>query len=275
VVLTVDSDYLKATGIPLVEGRSFSDFDDDASLPVALINEALARERWPGGNALGHRFQLAGDETVRQVIGIVKNANYTTLGEAAQPCVYLPLQQNFVEGMVLYVRGQQDPAAVLGSVQREIGALDANVRISDVRTGATLIGQVLWGPRVCVALLGVFGALALILAGVGLYGVMAYSVSRRRKEIGLRMALGASRADVLRIVLADGMAVVCYGVAGGLAICLLIGRVLSKVLFGLNATDPVSFCAASLVLISVALLACYLPARSATQIDPLAALREQ
>jgi putative ABC transport system permease protein len=185
------------------------------------------------------------------------------------------LRQNFVEGMVLYVRSQQDPAAVLGSVQHAIEAPDANIRISDVRTGAKLIEQVLWGPRVGVALLGVFGSLALILAGIGLYGVMAYSVTRRRKEIGLRMALGASRADVLRFVLADGMAVVCYGVAGGLATCLLIGRVLSRLLFGLSAADPVSFSGASLVLISVALLACYVPARSASQIDPLTALREQ
>jgi predicted permease len=275
VVLTVDPDYLKVTSIALAAGRFFGDSDDAATPPLAVINEALAREHWPAGNALGHRFRLSGEETIRQVIGIVKNANYTTLGEAAQPCVYLPLRQNFVEGMVLYVSSRQDPAAILGSVQREIAALDANVRISDVRTGAKLIEQVLWGPRVCVALLGVFGSLALILAGVGLYGVMAYSVTRRRKEIGLRMALGGSRGAVLRAILADGMAAVSYGIAGGLAACLLIGRVLSRVLFGLNASDPVSFGAASLVLISVALLACYLPARSATQIDPLVALRDQ
>jgi putative ABC transport system permease protein len=177
--------------------------------------------------------------------------------------------------MVLYVGSRQDPAAVLGSVQREIEALDANIQITDVRTGAKLIEQVLWGPRVCVALLGVFSSLALILAGVGLYSVMAYSVTRRKKEIGLRMALGASRAAILRLVLADGMVVVCYGIAGGLAACLLIGRMLSRVLFGLSAADPVSIGAASLVLVSVALVACYVPARSATRIDPLAALREQ
>jgi hypothetical protein len=196
VVFTVDSDYLRAIGIALVRGRSFSDSDDDGSLPVAMINEALAREHWPGGNALGLRLQLAGDPTVRQVVGIVKNANYTTLGEAAQPCVYLPLRQNFAGGMVLYVRSQGDPATVLSSVQRQIGDLDPNVRISDVRTGAKLIEQVFFGPRV----------------GVALYGVMAYSVTRRRKEIGLRMALGASRDAVLRVVLRDGMALVCYGI---------------------------------------------------------------
>ena len=149
VVVTVGPDYLGVVGIPLVEGRSFSDSDDDASLPVALINEALARENWPDGNALGHRFQLASEGRARQVIGIVKNANYTTLGEAAQPCVYVPLRQNFVAGMVLYVGSRQDPAAVLGSVQREIEALYANIQITDVRTGAKLIEQVLWGPRVC------------------------------------------------------------------------------------------------------------------------------
>ena len=275
VVFTVDSDYLRAIGIPLVRGRSFSDSDDDGSLPVAMINEALAREHWPGGNGLGLRLQLAGDPTVRQVVGIVKNANYTTLGEAAQPCVYLPLRQNFAGDMVLYVRSQGDPATVLASVQRQIGDLDPNVRISDVRTGAKLIEQVLFGPRVGVALLGVFGSLALALASVGLYGVMAYSVTRRRKEIGLRMALGASRAAVLRVVLRDGMALVCYGILAGLAACLLIGRALARTLFGLGSADPVSLGTASLVLMLVALVACYLPARSATQIDPLAALRDQ
>jgi ABC-type antimicrobial peptide transport system permease subunit len=240
-----------------------------------MINEALERERWPGGSALGHRFQLAGEPAARQVVGIVKNANYTTLGEAAQPCVYLPLRQNFVGGMVLYVRSRQDPAAVLAAVRRQIGALDPNIQIGDVRTGAKLIEQVLWGPRVGVALLGVFGSLALVLASVGLYGAMAYSVTRRRREIGLRMALGASRAAVLRNVLRDGMALVSYGIAAGLGACLLMGRALARLLFGLSSADPVSLGAASLVLILVALVACYLPARSATQIKPLAALRDQ
>jgi len=275
VVLTVDADYLNTVGIALAEGRSFSDSDDDASLPVAMINEALAHERWPGGGALGHRFRLAGESTPRQVVGIVMNANYTTLGEAPQPCVYLPMRQNFLGGMILYVRSHGDPAAVLPAVQRQIRAVDPNIQISDVRTGAKLIEQVLFGPRVGVALLGVFGSLALLLASVGLYGVMAYSVTRRRKEIGLRMALGASRTAVLRVILRDGMALVCYGIAAGLSVCLVLGRVLSRILFGLSATDPVSLAAASLVLALVALLACYLPARSATQIDPLVALRDE
>ncbi|MGC9952192.1 MAG: ABC transporter permease [Bryobacteraceae bacterium] len=239
VVIAVGPDYLNAVGIPLAEGRSFSDSDDDASLPVAMINEALAHERWPGGAALGHRFQLAGEVTPRQVVGIVKNANYTTLGEAPQPCVYLPMNQNFLGGMVLYVRSQGDPATVLPAVQRQIREVDPNIRIGDVRTGAKLIEQVLFGPRVGVALLGVFGSLALVLASVGLYGVMAYSVTRRRKEIGLRMALGASRAAILRVILRDGMALVGYGIAAGLAACLLLGRALSKILFGLSAADPV------------------------------------
>jgi predicted permease len=275
VVLTIDSDYLGAMGIPLLEGRSLGESDDDKSLPVAMINEALAREHWPGGSALGRPFQLAGERTVRQVVGIVKDANYTTLGEAAQPCVYLPLRQNFLGGMVLYVRSRQDPAAVLPAVQRQIADLDPSIQISDVRTGAKLIEQVLWGPRVGVALLGVFGSLALVLASVGLYGAMAYSVTRRRKEIGLRMALGASRAAVLRTVLRDGMALVGYGIAAGLCACLLLGRALARLLFGLSSADPISLGAASLVLVLVALAACYVPARTATQIDPLEALRDQ
>ena len=275
VVFTIDPDYFGTTDIPLLHGRIFRDSDDETSQPVALINESLAKERWPGGNALGQRFHLAGDATLRQVVGIVRNADYTTLGEAPQPCIYLPLRQNFAGGMVLYVKTQGDPATVLAAVERHIAALDPNIQISDVRTGAKLIGQVLWGARVGVALLGVFGSLALVLASVGLYGVMAYSVARRKKEIGLRMALGASRGIVLRVVLRDGLTRVFYGILAGLAACVLTGRAVAKTLYGLSSADPVSLGAASLVLTLVALVACYVPARSATRIDPLAALRDQ
>jgi predicted permease len=272
VVFTVDTGYFETMGIPLIAGRAFGDNDREESLPVAIVNQALAEEHWPGGGALGHRFQFAGDSIWRQVIGVVKTANYTTLGEPAQPCVYVPLRQNFSGGMTLDVRTAADPAGLLVPIEREIRGFEPNMQF-DARTGAKLIDQVLWGARVGVSLLGVFGSLALVLASVGLYGVMAYSVTRRTKEIGVRMALGASRAGVLRLILRDGMLLVGCGVAVGLGASLLAGRVLSRMLFGISAADPVSLAAASAVLLAVALAACYLPARAAARVDPMAALR--
>lgn len=274
IEIVVDTDYFRTMGIPLIAGRAFADSDREESHPVAIINQALAAQHWPGGNPLGERFRFSGDNTWREVVGVVRNANYTTLGEAPQPCAYLPVRQNYSGGMNLYVRSEGNPASVLPAIQREIRMLDSNVEVSDTRTGAKLIDQVLWGPRVGVSLLGVFGSLALLLASVGLYGVMAYSISRRRREIGLRMALGAPRSAVMRLVIGDGMRVVALGIALGLVGALLAGRALSRMLFGISSADPVSLFAASAVLIAVALAACYFPARSATRIDPMTVLRE-
>jgi predicted permease len=274
VAITVDVDYFRVMGIRTLRGRLFRDSDDESMFPMVIINEALARERWPGGDAIGHRLLTVGDKTWRQVVGVVSNSNYTTLGESPQACVYLPLRQNFLDGMSLYVRSASDLAGQLGEIQRAIRTSDSNVDVSDARTGATIIQQVLWAPMVGVSLLGVFGALALALASIGLYGVMAYSVTQRRREIGVRAALGASRPALLRLVLRDGMSVVLCGIAVGLGTALFAGRALSKILYGVSAADPVSLAAASSTLLAVALLACYLPAQSATRVDPMSALRD-
>jgi macrolide transport system ATP-binding/permease protein len=274
VSFIVSTDYFRTMEIPLVAGRTFNDDDREESLPVAAINQALAAQRWPGGDALGRRFHFVGDDTWRQVVGVVKNANYSTLGEAPQPCVYLPQKQNFTGDMTLYVRSPGNPASLLLTIQREVRALDSNIEISDARTGAMLLDQVLWGPKVGVALLGMFGSLALLLASVGLYGVMAYSVTRRRREIGLRMALGAMPGTVLRLVVGDGMRLVGWGIVLGLAASLALDRGLSHMLFGISPADPVSLASASGTLMLVALAACYLPARAATRIDPMKALRQ-
>ena len=275
VSIIVDTDYFPTMGIPLVSGRLFNDSDREESLSVALINQALAVQRWPGGNPLGRRFQFTDDDTWRTVVGVVKNSNYSTLGEAPQACVYLPLRQNLAGGMTLYVRSQGDPASLLPAIQREVRSLDSNIEISDARTGALLVDQVLWGPKVGVAILGVFGSLALVLASVGLYGFMAYSVNHRRREIGVRMALGAQRGAVLRLVVANGMKLVGWGVGFGLVASLVLGRGLSHMLFGISSADPASLASASLALMLIALVACYLPARSATRSDPMNALREK
>jgi predicted permease len=274
VDFTVDTDFFRTLAIPLHAGRAFTESDDDKAPAVAIVNQALAQAYWPHGDAVGRHFRFAGDNQLRQVVGVAATANYTTLGEAPQPCVYVPLRQNYTEGMTLYIRSGADPATALKAVEHAIRDLDPNMHISDVRTGAKLVGQVLWAPMVGVSLLGVFGSLALALASVGLYGVMAYSVAGRRREIGVRLALGASRSTVLGFIVREGMVLAGVGIAVGLIACLAVGRLLSRMLFGISPADPLSLAAASGVLTAVALLACYLPARSATRIDPMIALRD-
>jgi putative ABC transport system permease protein len=274
VTNTIDVDYLKTMQIPLLQGRAFTAADQEGSLPVVIINEDLARRYWAHGNAIGNHLRLSGDTVRRQIVGVVKSSNYTTLGEAPQPCLYLPLRQSPGGSANLYVRSAGDPSLLLAAVQRGIKDVDPSVQVTDVRTGAKLVNQVLWNARIVLGMLGIFGLLALALASVGLYGILAYSVSSRQREIGVRMALGASRFDVLRLVLRQGMALVAVGVSLGLAISLLIGRAFSRMLFGLSPADPLSLLGASAVLLLVAAFACYLPALAASRMDPMQALRE-
>ena len=211
---------------------------------------------------------------MRQIVGIVKTANYSAWGEPPQLCVYVPLEQNYSDAMILYVRSKELPQQILMPVRREIGTAGPQILIGGTRTGREIIDGGLFQARMGVALLSVFGLLALGLASIGLYGIMAYSVNQRKREIGLRMALGAAQASVLRLILKQGMSLVLAGVLIGFVAALLVGRVLSKMLYGVSASDPVSVAAAALVLLAVALLACYLPARRASRVDPLVALRE-
>lgn len=274
IVNTIDLDYFATLGIRMTAGRDFSTYDRDGSAPVAIVNETMAARFWPNQNAVGKRFQFTGDAFFRQVVGVVKTANYQSLGEAPQICVYVPLRQNFAGWMVMYVRSAGDPSSVLPALQRELRGIDSQIPIEDVRTASTVIDQVLWGAKLGVQLLSVFGFLALGLASIGLYGMMAYSVNRRRREIGLRIALGADGSGVMGLILRQGMRLVGIGVAIGVVASMLVGRVLSKLLFNVSPVDPISLAAASLVLIAVALAACYLPARRASRVDPLVALRD-
>jgi predicted permease len=274
VVNTVDLDYFKTLGILRTDGRDFTAYDRDGSVPAAIINETMAARFWPHQNPIGKRFQFTGDKFFRQVVGVVKTANYQSLGEAPQICVYVPLRQNFAAWMVLYVRTESDPSTVLAALQRELRGIDPQIPIEDVRTARKVIDQALWGAKLGVGLLSIFGFLALGLASIGLYGMMAYSVSRRRREIGLRMALGAAQSGVMGLILRQGMQLVAIGVVIGIAASVLVSRALSTLLFGVSPLDPVSLGTASLVLILVALAACYLPARRASRVDPLVALRD-
>jgi len=277
VVNTVDLGYFSTLGIPFLKGRDFTQDDRDISTPVAIINDTMAAKYWPNEDALGKRLRLPqGPHSTDflQVIGVVKTTNYQTLGESPQACVYIPLRQNYSESMILYVSSDRDPSMVLSAVQGEIHNIDPGLPLEDIRTGAKLIDQALWWSKIGVGLLGVFGLLALGLASVGLYGIMAYSVNQRRREIGVRMALGAGQGSVSLLVLRQGMKVVAVGAALGMGLSLLLGRVLSRFLYGVSGSDPLSLGGAALALLAVAFLACYLPARSASRVDPLVALRD-
>ena len=274
VVNTIDLNYFSTLGIPFIEGRDFTQDDRDISAPIAIINDTMAARYWPNQNSLGKRLQLPRGKEFLQIVGIVRTTNYQTLGEAPQSCVYIPLRQNYSDTMILYVRTERDPSATLAAVQGEIRKLDPSLAVEDIRTGTKIIDQALWGAKIGVGLLGVFGLLALGLASVGLYGIMAYSVNQRRREIGVRMALGAGQGDVSIFILRQGMTVVLRGVVLGVALAFLIGRGLSRFLYGVSASDPLSLGAASLVLLLVAFVACYMPARSASRVDPLVALRD-
>jgi len=200
--------------------------------------------------------------------------NYTSWGEPAQACVYVPLAQHYSDSMVLYVRTRGNPGEMLAPVERELRAAGRQVLLFGTRTGSEVIDGGLFQARMGVGLLTIFGLLALALASIGLYGALAYSVSQRKREIELRMALGATRGNVLGLILREGMSLVVTGVVLGLSASLALGRVLSRMLFGLGAGDPLSLGGAAAILATVALLACYLPARRATRVDPLEALRE-
>lgn len=274
VINTIDLEYFSTMGIPLLAGRDFTQDDRQGAPPVAIINDTMASRYWPDQNPLGKRLQLPGQTEFRQIVGVVKTADYQTLGEAPQSCVYVPLRQNYSDSMVLYVRSERNPEQIISALQGEIRSIDPTLPINDIRTGTKLIEQALWGAKIGVGLLGVFGFLALGLASIGLYGIMAYSVNQRQREIGIRMALGAGHSSVLSLILRQGMTLVISGVGLGLILSILLGRALSKFLYGIGASDLPSLAGASLVLLFVAMVACYLPARRASRLDPLVALRE-
>jgi predicted permease len=273
VVNTVDLTYFSTLGIAFVEGRDFTQEDRDSSTPIAIINDTMAAKYWPNEDAVGKRLRLPRGKEFVQIVGVVKTTNYQTLGESSQPCVYVPLRQNFSDAMIFYVRTERDPSMILAAIQGEIRDLDPGLPMEDIRTGTKVIDQALWWSKMGVGLLGVFGLLALGLASVGLYGIMAYSVNQRRREIGVRMALGANQGDVSLFILRQGMKVVFSGAALGAVFAFFLGRVLSRFLYGVSAFDPLSLGSAALVLLAVAFIACYFPARSASRVDPLIALQ--
>jgi predicted permease len=265
--------HFETMGIPLLSGRDFTDFDRENTAPVVIINEAMAKMVWPGQEALGKRFAVAVSPNLLQVVGVVGTTVVGQIGEDPQPVAYFPMRQQYSPFATLVVRTTGNPEALLGAVRTQVQRIDKNLAFTNGQTVQQILGQGLWAARMGAALLGLFGALALILASIGIYGVLAYSVAQRTSEIGLRMALGAQPRQVLGLVLKQGMLLALIGATVGVLVALPVARLASGLLYGVSATDPLTYAGITLLLMSVALLACYLPARRATRIDPLVALR--
>jgi len=259
--------------IPLISGRDFTDFDREKTTRVAVINEAMAKAIWPGQDAIGKRFAIVSDPVLLQVIGVVGTTVVGQIGEDPQPVAYLPMRQQYSPFGTLVVRTNTNPEPLIGAVRAQVQPIDKNLAFTNAQSVQQILGQGLWAARMGAALLGLFGALALILASIGIYGVLAYSVAQRTSEIGLRMALGAQPRQVLALVLRQGMLLALIGAMAGILVALPVARQAAGLLYGVSATDPLTYVGITLLLMAVALLACYLPARRATRIDPLVALR--
>ncbi len=269
----VSPNYFRVMRIPLLKGRLFSDGDRQGTTPVAIINHAMAKHLWPGRDPIGKRFSYFGDTTLIEVVGVVGDTVVGQVGEPPTPQVYQPLLQSYVPAASVIVRSSVPPETVIAAVRGAIQSLDPDLAITNAETAGSLIRQNLWAPRMGAGLLGLFALLAVVLAAVGLYGVLAYSVSQRTGEIGLRMALGAAPGDVFRLILTQGGRLAGIGLLLGLAGAFAAGHVVESLLEGVSGADPLTFAAVVVTLGVVALLACYVPALRATRVAPVQALR--
>jgi predicted permease len=265
--------FFETLRIPLLRGREFSDADRNDTKQVAIVNEAMAKQFWPNENAVGKRFHFFGETALREVIGVTRNTVVNAIGEEPQPLAYLPLTQDFAPAVTMQVRTHGRPEAVIATVRGQVQSLDTNLALTNFNTIGELIDQGLWAPRMGAALLTVFGGLALVLAVVGVYGVLSYSVNQQTREIGIRMAMGAQTRRILSLVVGQGLRLAIAGLVLGMLTAFAATRLLSSLLFGVSAHDPLIYCGVALLLAVVAILACYIPARRATRVDPLVALR--
>jgi predicted permease len=267
----VSPKFFATLGTRLMAGREFNESDRPSGAPVVIINDAMARSFWPDQNSLGKSIQI--DKKLYQIIGVVKAGTYVSLHETAQPYLFLPFTQVGSFECVFFVETSADPRALVPNILKEAATLDKHLPIVDAVTFKEYMQEVLSGERSTASLLVCLSILGMFLAAVGLYAAVAYLVSRRTHEIGIRMALGARRGDLLRLVLAQGLGLSALGAAVGLAGALAASRLMSGFLYGVRPTDPLCYAASILVAISAALLASYIPARRATKVDPMVALR--
>jgi len=273
----ITPDYFRAMGIRLLRGRAFTWSDNENSPPVAIINEAAARQYWPNEDPMGKRVQLEdGSAPVwRQVVGVVGNVRQDGIVNAAGPGIYAPLLQIPVPFLVLAVRTRLEPEAVTAAVRHALMAVDKDQPLYQIQTMQHVVDDSVAGRRFQMSLLALFAAIALGLAAIGIYGLMSYSVSQRTHEIGIRMALGAKREEVLRLVVGQGMVLAMIGVVLGTAGALALARFLTSVVYGVGVNDPLTLLSVAALLSAVAALASSIPAWRAARIDPMVALRHE
>ena len=272
---TIDEGYFQTMDIPLVRGRGFLSSDAKDAPPVAVVNEQFAKHYWPGADAVGKHIRLdsrAG--TLVEIVGVARTIKYRTPGEKPMDFVYLPLAQHPTARMVLMLRTSGDPLQLVKPLQDVVRSLNPNLPLSEMRTYAELLRySIVEGPRVAIELVGTMGAVALLLAIAGLYGLVAYNVSRRTHEIGIRMAIGAAPSDVLRMVLGKGLVLVGMGTAIGLAMGFGVEKLINTALFNTDGVDVLTYVIVVPAMFLVTALAAYLPARRASRIAPRQALR--
>jgi putative ABC transport system permease protein len=277
--LSVSPEYFRTLGIPLLKGRYLSEQDNEDALPVMVISQAMAKRYFPNEDPIGMRLKTGGCTecdwtTIVGVVGDVKNEGLSTEDDSAMYCPFV--QESFnIRMMTLVLRTEGDPASFVPAVRREVNSIDPDLALADIKTMDQLMSKSLGQSRYRGVLLGIFAIVALILAAVGIYGVLNYAVSQRTREIGIRIALGARKRDVFRLVVWHGMILSIIGVAVGMGASLALTRFLSSLLYGVSSTDPLTFTTVVLLLIGVALLACSIPARRATKVDPMMALRAE
>jgi putative ABC transport system permease protein len=266
--------FFRAMQIPFVEGRDFDDRDQLKSQRVVIINQKMAEMLWPGESAVGKRILIGAESREpKEVVGVVKTGKYRNLAEDPKPYFYYPMSQQRPASMDLVMRTNVDPRGLVSAIRKEVQNIDRSVPVSSIKTMTEHMTYALWAPNMAAAFSLAFGVVAILLSAVGLYSVMAYVVSQRTREVGIRMALGANRADVLKMIAGQGIRLAVIGVAIGLLLSLALARALSSLLIGIGGYDVTTFVIVSVLLVLVALIACYLPARRATKIDPLVALR--
>jgi putative ABC transport system permease protein len=272
---SVTPGYFKTMGIALVHGREFTERDLRAAPPVAVINETMARRFFADVNPIGMRITPdTGERISREIVGVVRDVKHFGLDKEAGAELYVPyFQDAWARSMTIVLRTSGDPASLSSAARREVWALDKNLPVANIQTMEQLLARSIAEPRFRTLLLGLFASVALLLAASGIYGVMSYAVTQRTPEIGIRMALGASTADVLKLVVGHGMILTLIGVTLGLGAAFTLTRWLKSLLFGISATDPLTFTVIALLMMAVALVACWIPARRATRVDPMVALR--
>ena len=270
---SITPDYFRAMGIRLLKGREISELDTADRPKVVLISETMARRYFPDEEPLGKRLVFGGGKDLREIVGVIADVKYFGLSVDSRPSMYFPHSQSPSRRMSLVVKTHGDPMALAGAIRGHVSALDADLAISNVMTMEQLVGSSIAEPRFVLLLLGAFAAVAMVLSAIGVYGIVSYSVTRRMHEIGVRMALGAQAADVLRLVVVQGMTLVLGGIGLGLIAAFGLSRVMKSLLFGVSATDIPTFALTAILLTGVALGACFVPARRAARVDPMESLR--